>query len=184
MHLSTIVFLGLAANLDNLCIGMSYGLMGKRIKPLHNLIVSLISGAFAYIACAAAGLFSGYQSGVPMLIGSILLIGMGLYTVWDGIRKRGAEQQVEEDALRDTRLSEVCLLGVALAINCLASAFGAGLTNVSAAGLALSVALFSCAAVWLGNLLGGRVKWLCRSHWLDTASGAMLVLIGIWELFI
>jgi len=114
----------------------------------------------------------------------VLLIGMGLYTIWDGFKKRGAGQQVEEDALRDMRLGEVCLLGVTLAINCLASAFGAGLTNASAAGLALSVALFSYAAVWLGNLLGGRVKWLCRSHWLDAASGAMLVLIGVWELFI
>lgn len=175
LQLTTILSLGIATNLDNVCIGIAYGLAGKRIRRIHNLLVSLISGAFAFVACVAAQLLSDQNATLAMIIGSLMLAGLGIYTIVQALRE---SETCSKQADRPTSLSEMAVLGVTLALNCLAASFGVGLGGIPAVWVGLSVMGFSYIAVGLGNIVGLRTKRMFSSRWLNVASGAILLLMG------
>lgn len=182
MHIGTILLLGLATNLDNLCVGFSYGLAGKRITWPQNLLVSMISGLFAFFACIAAYVLSQVYKNIALIVGAALLIGIGLYTVIASLRKGNGDE--EQKAARAAGFLDVLLLGVVLGLNCLAASFGAGLSGVEPLWVAVSVFCFSTLSIALGNLYGARLKWLAGCRFLDIASGLMLILVGVWEILI
>ncbi|MEK5438222.1 MULTISPECIES: hypothetical protein [Paenibacillus] len=43
MHWLSIIIIGLASNLDNLGIGVSFGARSTRITPFSNLIIAVLS---------------------------------------------------------------------------------------------------------------------------------------------
>lgn len=49
MHLFSIIFLGIAANIDNLGIGLAYGTRSIKIPFFANLIIAIMSGAATLI---------------------------------------------------------------------------------------------------------------------------------------
>ena len=53
MQWVSILLIGIAANIDNLAISVSYGLKLKRIPFLYNFIISLISIVFAFFSISA-----------------------------------------------------------------------------------------------------------------------------------
>lgn len=173
--------LALATNLDNLCIGLSYGMAKKKIPVISNLIIALVSGIFSCVACAVARWLGEFYSGLAMILGSVLLFALGIYTLYEALFKPVCEEVQQPKQLT---IQETLTLGVALAINCLGASFGVGLSSVSAWGLGLSVALFSFVFVGLGGHLGGRAAQLCKGGWLNVFSGLMLIAIAVWELFI
>ena len=42
MHIGMIILLGIAVNLDNLCLGLAFGVAKKHIPWYHNLIIALV----------------------------------------------------------------------------------------------------------------------------------------------
>ncbi len=182
IHLLAILTLGIATNLDNVCLGMAYGIGGRRVLPGHNLLISLVSGMFAMASCALARWISAKYAGVAMTLGALLLIALGAYTVAQAIRTGG--DCPGDKAPRTASLGQVLALGVALALNCLAASFGVGLSGASAHWLGLSVTACSFAAIGCGNALGLRIQRSFSARRLNAASGALLALMGIWELFI
>ncbi len=183
LHIGTILLLGIATNLDNLCVGMSYGLAGKRIHWMYNLLIAAISGLIACFACLAAQLVTHSYAWVAQIAGAILLVALGAYTIIDALRKRNASN-ADEPAVRDIRFKEMLILGAALALNCIGAAFGAGLSNVPALWLGASIAAFSFVSVGLGNVLGKKAQRFCQGVWLEVVGGALLAAIGLWEFFL
>lgn len=182
----TIIILGIAVNLDNMCIGMSYGISGRRIRPHHNIVIALTTGLFALTACLTASLISGRHVRTAIAIGSVILMVLGIQTIISGLKKRKRPETREQEAMciKGSKLREVFMLGVALALNCLPAAFGAGLSEVPPFWLGISMTAFSYIFVAAGNEMGIRVKLLLKSWKLDIVSGVALICIAIWELFI
>lgn len=184
MHIFSAVFLGIATNLDNFMIGLSVGLEGKRISFFSNLAIALSS--------ALAGLLSGYLASLctglgrwPGYAGGGLLILLGL---WPLLFAKGQERAPQKKEQRDYAayigVRKTLVLGVALAVNCVAAAFGAGMTGVAPAVGAGMIGLGSFLAVGLGALLGRATSAKVRGGWLEKVSAGMMILIGILELFI
>lgn len=75
-------------------------------------------------------------------------------------------------------------LGVALAINCIATGFGAGISGVNATFTAISVGAFSFITVAAGMKIGNRMSktWLGKHS--DLIGGLLLVGIGLYEILI
>lgn len=59
MHLISLVFLSIAANLDNLSIGMAYGIRNVRIPLISNFAISVVSGLFTLITCILGNYLNG-----------------------------------------------------------------------------------------------------------------------------
>lgn len=115
MHLLSVVGIGLAANLDNLGIGMSFGSRSTRIPPLSNLIIALLSMIAAYLAIVCGHAVTAFvpdraaNSG-----GGLLLVAMGLWSLRSERGKRLSEgrsgvARVEEGSLKNeaVRAAEV-----------------------------------------------------------------------------
>ena len=79
MHWVTIIIVGLAANLDNLGISISYGIRKIKIPLLSNLIICLISMVATYTSVVMGDLLTHF---VPLylanLLGSLLLCAIGI----------------------------------------------------------------------------------------------------------
>lgn len=179
-HLWTVVSLGLATNLDNLCIALLLGLQGRRLGKGYNLLVSLSSGVLVYL-CGQVASFAKGLGRWPGIIGGLILIGMGVVSL---LPKR--KNEADEPALAAAKpgLRGGLLLGWALSLNCIPVSFGAGLTGVNPVALAAGVAALSFVCVEVGNrvgLGGGQIKWGEKK--LLYVSAVLMITMGIVEMF-
>jgi putative sporulation protein YtaF len=201
MHWFTVLFIGIAANLDNLGIGVSYSLKSTKIPLVSNLLIAVVSMVAAYISITAGTLISQYISlSIANYAGGILLILLGLKCIIDCIKQEKEKSHVfvqsnsnlskvirEPDRLdlnNDKIISwkESVLLGSALAINCLAIGFGAGITGVSPLYATFSVGLFSVLTIAFGSSVGSKLSGTRVGKYSNIVSGIILILIGIYEM--
>ena len=115
MHSFSIFILAIATNLDNLCIGMAYGCQGRLIGTKINACIALISGLVSFALCWASSFLAVEIQETANLIGALLLIGMGVYTLFSTHNK--------QEAASIGRTSAVAL-GLTLAVNCIPAALG------------------------------------------------------------
>ena len=148
------VLFALSTNLDNLVIGLSYGLRGIRVRLESGLLVSgLVLAGTLLSLWAGQGLQFLLPPVLARLLGSLVMAGLGLsclWGVWKGKRGRqdGEEEEqwpqkhperFDRDASRQIEWRESLALGGALALNNLGLGLGAGAAGmpVLAAGAAV-----------------------------------------------
>lgn len=203
---------GVAASLDALLVGITYGIRKIRIPSRQNLIISLIT---LLGTCLSILLGSKLEPILPnslgQRIGSIILILLGAYYIMKHIiaafPKDPSKQQYNEAPLittcekkpeqpmfpentplteqlpRTLSFTESCFLGFTLSLNNM----GIGL-SASIAGLCLRLAAivtFACSVLFLlaGNYLGCSFDFPLNEKAADPASGLLLILLGICQLF-
>jgi putative sporulation protein YtaF len=197
MHWLSIIIIGLASNLDNLGIGVSFGARSTRITPLSNLIIAVLSMLATFLSITSGEYVSEYFSeALGNAIGGCLILFMGIWSIRAVYKKptSSVSMDIETNVLStsstDTgyrhvlRWQESLWLGVALAINCIATGFGAGISGVNATFTAISVGAFSFITVAVGMKIGNRMSktWLGKHS--DLIGGLLLVGIGLYEIFI
>ena len=173
MGLLSIVFLGIATNLDNLFIGIAFGARKRNITLLQNVLIASISAITAYVACLFAVLISSHFSVYANIAGSIFLLLLGFIGL---LKPTPSNSEVSVD--RPLHIKETALLGGSLAINCLPVAAG-----ISPLGLSASVFLFSVFVLAVGIHFGKKLASCCHERTLNALSSLLLILIGVWELF-
>lgn len=192
------ISIGLIANLDNLGIGVSYGLQKIRIPFTSNLLIAIMSSVATAFAMTMGTVLSRVFP-FANLIGAILLIAIGLWisfgsilqrNIFPMIHKRSKILSFNMDILSNSAKadrnangiisnSEAILLGISLSLNCIVTGLGAGLSGLSLAPVAVSVFVFSLVALSSGYQLGNRAHFLRRGNLSGYLSGASLVALGI-----
>lgn len=194
MQWLTIIGIGIAANLDNLGIGLSYGIKSTRISITSNLIMSLIAITWGFIALTS-GKYLQTDLKVPhiSLIGGLLIIVVGAWNITSNLRQTLSNQQLTQifqqpeiidlDKNRLISWKESITLGMILAINCIGTGFGAGASGISPFWTTLSIGVFSFISIDLGVRSGLRLgqTWLAKKSTL--LSGFILIAIGLYEIF-
>ena len=183
MHILSVLLLGVATNLDNLIIGMSMGFQGKRISPAQNGVIAALSAAAAFVCCYVSSLCAAVGR-IPNILGGVLLILLGAGPLMIHRKPHTQEEGCPAKPGGPGALSwrETVVLGLALAANCLATAFAAGMTGLGPVPIALVTGGFSLLCVGVGNLLGCRGSRLVSGPWLERAAAVLLILIGVWEI--
>lgn len=205
----TALALGVAANLDNFGIGVSYGIQKVRIPFLSNFFIALLSGLVAYLSVLTGQVFSWFL-GIANLLGSLMIAGIGIWVI---IHKSKVDEAVpvsvsfnkaytipltslgwvvqitknpsraDLDANGFINGKEAIALGITLSFNCIATGVGAGLTGLPPFPVALSIFLFSMITISLGYWTGWKTASNRLERWSQAASGILLILIGIYEIF-
>ncbi|MDR3601327.1 MAG: manganese efflux pump [Desulfosporosinus sp.] len=193
--------IGIIANLDNLGIGISYGLQKIRIPFASNLLIALMSSvatAFAMIMGTILSRVFPYAN----VIGALLLIAIGLWislgsllqrNVLPFICKRSKILRFIMDILSNPSKAdrnangvicnnEAIILGISLSLNCIVTGLGAGLSRLSLIPVILSVFFFSLITISCGYELGNRANFLHFGHLSEIISGVLLVALGIRDL--
>ncbi len=199
--LLNLLLMGMASNLDNLSVGIAYGIRRIKLPPLPNLVIAAIAFAFTY-ASVWAGTYTGrfLSNRAANAIGAGLLIGVGLWVILAQRRRPEAgvprpasdppllldvwQEPEEADVDRSGVISvgESVVLGVALSVNCFTNGFAAGLWNLGALPTAMFNAVLSYMTLWGGAWLGARYGARRLGNKATYAAGCMLILLGIHQL--
>lgn len=212
-HFLTAILLALASNLDNVGVGIAYGMRRVRVPVASNILIAAITATGTLVSVLFGNTLGKLLSyGLASILAGGVLIGMGAWVV---VREaltlyQNAHQAPDRTAtsttgtgylskvhtIRINPLSadsdrsgqidfrEATLLGLALTPNNLVNGAAAGMMDLSVAVLVLLVFLFSVVTIWAGIEVGQ----LCGRRWLGNiagvASGALLIFVGTCEMVI
>ena len=203
MYFFSIFLLCLAPNLDNMVIGLAYGARQINVPFKSNFAIALFSGLAILISSSIGRILTNYiPNYLGNIIGGSIVSIMGIYTIvsylYSKINKMHGSifclenikavmedpSIADKDYSGDISLKESILLGVALAVNCLGTGFGAGMTGVNIFILTAAVILFSLITITLGVFIGKRYAARFLGSKATIISGLLLLAVGIYQILI
>ncbi|PYG85818.1 putative sporulation protein YtaF [Ruminiclostridium sufflavum DSM 19573] len=206
MHFLSLLLLCLAPNLDNMAIGLAYGARKISVPPKSNLAIALFSGFAIFISSLCGSLLANYiPSYLGNIIGGSIVSIMGIYTILSYLhteikKKRVLENShiymgsiravmsdpviADKDYSGDISLKESILLGIALALNCLGTGFGAGMAGVNIYILTAAVIVFSFFTISFGAFIGRRYAAQLLGDRATLLSGLILLSVGTYQIFL
>lgn len=200
-----------SSSIDNLGVGISYGIREIRIGLGANLLISFICFLMSIAGISFGIWLSKIIPGMfPLIIGAIFLVIIGIRIILLGLpRKKGKlavstenghqvtpnmkgilrnPEAADVDNSGEIGLGEAALLGVALSANALTNGLGAGLLGFSPLAISLTAAIGSFISVWAGVALGYklaaiRIGSFTLGEFGTIISGIIILLIAIATFF-
>ncbi len=203
------ISISIAANLDNLGVGIAYGIEKIKISHGANFVIAFISFAATWLSARAGAAIGVYlRPEMARGIGAGLLMAIGLWVLVQPIasairsRKPVVDLQVlgtkiyigpseiiahperaDIDKSRDTSFWEAILLGIALSINAMAGGFDAGIVGISATVESVMVGIVSFITILGGHKIGRSYGAVHLGRFATLISGTLLMLIGVHQFF-
>lgn len=206
MYFLSILLLCLAPNLDNMAIGLAYGIRKINVPLKSNIAIALFSGFATLISSFLGNFLTSYiPDFAGNVIGGSIVCIMGLYTVAGFLfnKKKSLKKSLsrnsgqylgdlravmddpgiaDKDYSGDISLKESILLGIALAVNCLGTGFGAGMTGINVFILSGAVVIFSLITISLGALIGRSYAAGFLGDKATALSGILLFVVGLYQI--
>jgi putative sporulation protein YtaF len=207
------LLLSLSSNLDNVGVGVVYGIRKISVPFSSNLVIALITGTGTLAAILAGHTIGSFlEPRVASLAGGSLLIGLGTWVVFQeshAVPQRETVARVEingcaresnlasrvltlldnpfsadQDFSRHIDRREALLLGVALSLNNVVNGVAAGIAGLDPMKVTLLVCIFSVLTIWAG--LGAGIRFGSRVAGRSTGvvSGLLLIFIGVYQAFL
>ena len=170
--LLTAVLFAAACNLDTVILSMGYAVKGVRVSLSHSLIIAALTTLITWASLLLGPL--------PNLLGGLVLAGIGAWFVLDWLRRLGPAGEAEGEN-RAATLWGCVSLAAALAVNNAGIGVAAGVSGIAPGWAALANFLVTLAALPLGRALGDKLAGRLLGKYALPLSGALLVLLGIWE---
>jgi putative sporulation protein YtaF len=176
-----LIILGFAvsSSIDNLGVGISYGIRKIQIHMGKNFLIAVICFLMSMGGISFGIWLSSILPGtLPVIVGAFLLFVIGIRIILLAKpHNKENSQEVDEDHLQskgiqgilknpeiadvdksgDIGWGEAIFLGIALSANALTNGLGAGLLGLSALGISITAGIGSFISVWAGVKLGSRV---------------------------
>jgi len=182
-HTLSAILLAVSSNLDNLGVGVAYGVRGRHIRIVHNLLIALVSGGGTLLSMAGGEWINDYMSEeVADVLGASVMVLIGVLNTWHAITGDTATGDPGEG--NGTSWREGLALAVSLTFNNLGGGLGAGISHVSIPLTTLLTVVGSVAAIAGGQRLGRTALPMASRRTLAVASGLLIVAVGIYEYFV
>lgn len=186
------IVLALSTNLDNFAVGVAYSLRKTQISWQGNLLIALLSGVSTLAAMSIGTRLNQFlPPGIAEELGSSVLIVIGGLTLVQVARKQRRSKETATFSLTDGRDNTSFLswqasliLGLALTITNFGTGVGAGMAHLDLVLTSVCSFFSSLLTVGGGFWLG---SWLAQLFWknrLELFSGALLIALGLYELWI
>lgn len=180
------ILLALSASIDALSLGITYGIKKTQMSKTANIIIFMI-----VLCCSTIAILIGHSISFlfsptfSVLLGSSLLIMLGLYNIYKGFKKSNAFVNFDVDNSNYIDNKEAAALGLAVAIDASCVSMGAGIIGYISFILPVFMAIFHTFFVNCGNLVAKSVtkRLNVSSNILSIFSGVLLVFIGILRIF-
>lgn len=184
MHVLSILLFSVSSNLDNLTVGVGYGIGKMKITYLSNLIISLISALGTFMSMYLGVIISKFlNEKTTNLIGSGILIIIGIffcYSFFKSINK----QEVNNVENKSLDIKGAISLGFALTINNFGVGFGASIAGLNAVLTSLITFFISVVFLESGYLLGDDFLGKIFGKYSELISGLIIIFIGFYEIFL
>ncbi len=206
-----ILAFAVSSSVDNLGVGISYGIRKIRIGLGANLLISVICFLMSIAGISFGIWLSRILPGMlPLILGAFFLVIIGIRIILLGVpRKKGTlavstesdrpptpnikgilrnPEAADVDNSGEIGLGEAALLGIALSANALTNGLGAGLLGFSPLAISLTAAIGSFISVWAGVKLGYklaavRIGSFTLGEFGTIISGIIILLIAIMAFF-
>ncbi|MFJ3388013.1 MULTISPECIES: sporulation membrane protein YtaF [Lysinibacillus] len=197
-----------SSSIDNLGVGLSYGIRKINVRFDKNILISVICFLMSMAGITFGVWLSKILPGMlPVVIGAILLCIIGIRIILLAKPRKQETSKVNgnnannnvQDILRNPEEAqfnksgeigwgEAVLLGIALAANALTNGVGAGLLGLSPLVISILAAIGSFITVWLGVKLGSkvadvRIGSFTVGQFGTIISGVMLIIIAFAAFF-
>lgn len=200
-----VVLLCLAVSMDSFAAGIAYGIKNIHLPFLSLFIVGLVTGGSTAAAMYAGELTeSRIDTHLAMLSGSLLLVALGLYTLYQEYRHQNTLQQpallataqppslllriLAEPTAADVDCSQVISAGeafwlsLALGIDNMTVVFSAYLTTPLPLYTPLLMGLIQLSLITLGMQISKRFLPQRVKRHLPILPGLILILLGVLRL--
>ena len=179
------ILLALSASIDALSLGITYGIKKTKMSKTSNIIIFTIVLICSTIAILAGHFLSLlFSPTFSVLLGSSLLIVLGLYNIYTGFKKSNNFINFDVDSSNYIDNKEAVALALAVAVDASCVSMGAGIIGYVSFILPVFMAVFHTFFVNCGNFVAQSVvkKLNISSNVLSVFSGILLVLIGIFRI--
>jgi putative sporulation protein YtaF len=204
------LLLALSSNLDNVGVGVAYGIRRVCVPFASNLVIALITGIGTLAAMLAGKTIGSFlEPRVAHLLGGALLTGLGIWVAFQESRAivqrespphagmnrriRGASLvsrigtildnpfSVDRDFSRHIDRKEALLLGFALSLNNVVNGVAAGIAGLDPLPVTILVCIFSVLTIWVGMSAGYRFGARATGRFPGVISGLLLIALGIYQ---
>lgn len=210
MHILSALFFAISSSGDSFIVGLSYGIKKVRINLLNNILVATISGAGTLFSMLVGKFILDF---IPLfyanIIGSSSLILFGVYMIFNAFKNNTNKEQaissvsitssshlntyenfLKNPDLLDTNHSkniepnEALSLGLVLCINNIGIGLGASIAGLDIFLTSALSIIASMIFVPLGCAIGKRLTSDIMSSYSELFAAFLLILLGIYELFL
>ena len=212
LHLLTILLVSLSSNLDNVGVGVSYGIRKINIPFTSNLLIAAVTSIGTLLSVLLGqSIYLFISEEMAGYLGGGIIIAAGIWVIFqEKIMHRDKEPREEKQLVAETGLprfgfrqivsildnpiiadwdfsghidlKEATALALGLTINNIPNGVGAGMLGCSAILMTSSVFLFSIITIWLG-ISGGYLGLSRLGKSTGLISGLLLILVGLYEIF-
>lgn len=190
MKLIPLILFVLACNFDNFIIGISYGIKNIKVTAESIFIIALPTFLGTYLSLAMGNkVFELLPNNSSNIISSVLLIGIGLYSLIKNYIKKetinNAEvaQSYDKDKNGNIDAKEAILLGLFLALNNVCIAIGFSTNSYNKMLVSIITSILSAIGFNVGNSLGKKFKPRSFDYYGNTVSALLIIILGILEMF-
>ena len=192
MHIVSSLLLVLSANMDNIIVGLSYGIKKVKIGPLANLLIAVITLIGTVLSMALGKILLKIIPGnFVNSLGSIILLLIGLWTIIqpllkssdsDSIFENPEKVDIDKSSVIDAK--ESIILALALTVNNLGIGVGASIAGLNIVVTSLLTFVASILTITLGYFIGSRYLARVVNKRTTVISGLIIIILAVYELFI
>lgn len=185
IYFITAILFSFSANIDNIIIGISYGIKKIHISIFKNFIISSFTALFSflsmYLGSSIALLLSETTAN---LLGAFTLMIIGIYTfLKEFFQKRKEISLCQTRTLNRLNLRELITIIMILSINNIAVGVAASVAGIDILVATICTFLFSFVLLKLGNFIGHKAmnnKFI--EKYSNVISSIILIIIGILQI--
>ncbi len=206
-----IILLSIAVSLDAFGVGLAYEIKKIKIPLRYKLVMAAFSVVYTAVAVSAGNALVQFLPPlVTNIIGSLILTGMGIWLLLQGILKKQdtSTQTVEEcktlfewmikslgitiqitrnpvsgdvDHSGSIDLKESLFIGSALSLDILGVGLGCAILGVNIHLVPFTVAAAQLLFLNAGLYLGKRLAGASQARWLNFVPGVLILLIAVFR---
>lgn len=197
--LSVLLF-SLSFNLDNLVIGIAYGLKQIRIGIIENIIIAIITSIGTFLSMLIGSYITNL---LPITfankLGAGVIIILGIYFTIQSIIKFYSNNKTKRLALKDIydmidyaeksdldksgdiNIKEAIFVALGLTLNNLGTGIAASVTGVSISLTVFATFILSVILITFGESLGSHIIGAFFGKYAPLISGVLLIVFGLIE---
>ncbi|WP_297420998.1 manganese efflux pump [Clostridium sp.] len=199
--LSAILY-SLSSNLDNLVVGIAYGIKKINIGIIPNLIIATITSIGTLLSMSLGLYISKFLPiSITNTLGAIIIIFLGVYFFIQSILNLINNNKAKDLALKNINemieyaeksdldnsgsinAKEASFVAFGLTFNNLGTGLAASITGVNIEVTVISTFIFSILIISLGKSLGNHILGKFCGKYAPLFSGILLIVLGIIEFF-
>ena len=180
--ISALIF-SLSANIDNIALGIAYGIKKIHISFFSNFLIALCTSIIT-ITSMQLGVFafSFLDENIANLIGAISLILIGVFSIIKFVYTRYIKKMKAEEynkTFKKLRIKELFLIILALSANNISVGVATSVAGIDMITALITTFLFSFLFMYIGNKLGKKLVNTFIITYSDILSSLLLICLGI-----